>query len=508
MRNVFTKIVVLAVLFLILILIIFFDTFGISLSYKSVKEIKKNRKSKSDLITELKINGRTAIYDNTSKSYFYTVSDKRENQKYILKLELDGKYKYKIVGKSLNIINVNYKEPIKIIIYNNKFYYETKIQLTNLPIINIKTDSEIGDDDLNSEFNYISPKQEINNNIKIHIRGATSRYLSKKSYKVTTYNNSFTDEKNIQLEDFYYGHSFVLDSLQKDPSKIRNILSTEVWNDVSNDFSNVDINSEFVEVFINNKYNGLYVLTEPINRRTLKLNKSNIEDTSVIIKATRWNNFSGGMEYSISNDSAQLGYEIKYPDDETYYKKIWSNFFKNIEGYYTSSGITDDQVNNAFDYKNYIDIIVFNAFINNGDNKLIKNNYFYYKSLKDKGLYIQPWDMEFTFGLRYTGLYPIFSETDMKSYDEIYTYFNHKYASKTNKDLIKKYWLLRKSVFTKEYFNKLLDKYKNELNKGAALRDSNLWYEYDVEKEIENIRTWIYNRLNFFDEYIRGLEND
>ena len=51
-------------------------------------------------------------------------------------------------------------------------------------------------------------------------------------------------------------------------------------------------------------------------------------------------------------------------------------------------------------------------------------------------------------------------------------------------------------------------KYLNELNKGAALRDSKLWYEYDIEKEIEEIRTWIYNRIEFFDEYVKGLENE
>ena len=50
--------------------------------------------------------------------------------------------------------------------------------------------------------------------------------------------------------------------------------------------------------------------------------------------------------------------------------------------------------------------------------------------------------------------------------------------------------------------NSYLDSYKELLvNSGAASRDSERWYEYDVENEIETIREWAGRRIQFLDEY-------
>ena len=65
---------------------------------------------------------------------------------------------------------------------------------------------------------------------------------------------AYTKEKDVIMSDFYYGSSFILDAVYRDSSKIRNVLATNLWNDISNDFTNVDMNFEYVEFFINNEY--------------------------------------------------------------------------------------------------------------------------------------------------------------------------------------------------------------------------------------------------------------
>ena len=164
-------------------------------------------------------------------------------------------------------------------------------------------------------------------------------------------------------------------------------------------------------------------------------------------------------------------------------------------------------LSSTWNIENYIDIVILNAFINNSDNNLYKNNYFYMNSLNDKEVYIQPWDMEYSFGLNFSNENELFVNKDINDYNKIYTNFKHK-DTKVNELLIDRYYELRKNVLTKEYFDNLLDKYKNELVKGAALRDSNNWYEYDIEKEIEDVRNWIYNRIEYFDSYIESLQNE
>ena len=512
MNNNKLKIAIFVLLIFTLITMIFYSIFGVSLSYLSVKEIKQDRKLKEDLINSLKINNLDTVYDKNNNIYYYTISDRYENNNYVLKLELEDGYKYKIIGQTLNIIKVNYEKKIDIIIYNSKYYYETQIILTNLPLINIETEEKITTTDTESVFTYINSENAekiVASNSIIHTRGNTALYFPKKSYKIKMYNEKYTNEKDITIQNFYYGSSFVLDAVYRDSSKIRNVLATTLWNDISNDFTNLDMNSLFVELFINNEYSGLYVLTEPINRTKLNLSKSSSKDTSIVLKSQGWTTPNNKMDITDIDIDTYLEYELKYPNDEELFSASWEKILSKLSNYYEStydsSYIT---IENTWNIENYIDVIIFNAFINNMDNDLYKNNYFYMKSLDSDEVFIQPWDMEYSFGLNYSAENEILALKNVGDYNLIYTDFYHKNAPEINKLLINRYWKLRKNILTEEYFDSLLDEYKNQLTKGATLRDSDIWYEYDVEQEIEDIRTWIYNRLEFFDEYIEDLENE
>ena len=505
------KIIVFIFLIILFIVVLLCGIFGTSLSFLDLNKIKENRKIKENLVDNIKINNIETIYDNKNNIFYLMVSKDYENKNYILNIDLDIGLKYKLIDETLNIIKVDYTKPIKMIIYNDKYYFETKIQLTNLSLVNIITKNNIVDD-TESVFNYINSEVSqtlFSNNSKIHVRGNTSRNFDKKSYKINMYNKNYNSEKEVNISNFYYGNSFILDAIYRDASKIRNLLSTELWNDISNDFSNVNIYSEFVELFINNEYKGLYLLTEPINRRKLNLDKSTSQDTSVVIKAQEWNDLSSNIKFSNISSETFMGYELKYPNKESFYETSWEKILTKLSKYY-DNGFNNDYntIISTFNLNNYIDLIIFNAFTNNSDNNLDKNNYFYLNSLNSEEVFIQPWDMEYTFGIRYKGNAERNVYKNMNNYTKIYTGLYHKNATEINNLLIERYWELRKNILTKEYFDNLLNKYLDELNKGATLRDSKLWYEYDVEKEIEEIRTWIYNRIEFFDEYVESLENE
>ena len=76
--------------------------------------------------------------------------------------------------------------------------------------------------------------------------------------------------------------------------------------------------------------------------------------------------------------------------------------------------------------------------------------------------------------------------------------------SETLSLLKNRYWELRTDVITMDTINSYLDSYKDLLvNSGAAKRDSERWYEYDVEFEIEQIREWAKRRIEFLDEYFK-----
>lgn len=480
------KLLIFILLVTFLVIVFLYGIFGTGISYLSSREIKQDRELNEDLIKNLKINDIDVAYDKNNNTYYYTLSDKYENKIYVLKLELGDGLKYKLVDETLNIVKVNYNKPIDIIIYNDKYYYETKIQLTNLPIIMIDYKNQIGLENVNGIFTYINneySQKTFTNNIKIKVRGATTYNLPKKPYRINFYNKTYTEEKKVSFSNFYIGDSLVLDGVYREHSKIRNVLSTELWNDISDDFTDIDMYSEFVEVFLNDEYVGLYVLNEPVNRTKFKLNKTTENDTSFVVKSTS-------------------GYhEIKYPNNENYFLEIDNKINFILSNYFEKrTNSSYESIVNTFDIKNYIDIIIYNYFINNIDNRLEQNVYYYNNSLNENFVYIQPWDMEWTFGRTYNHK---ISEANIFDCT-----LKHENSEKINKLIINRYWELRKSIITEDYFNDLIDRYLEILNKGATSRDSNRWYYYDINEELTYIKNWIRDRIKYTDEKIRELENE
>ena len=340
MENCKIKILIFLLLLVSLLIILYYSVFEFSLSYISKEEIIKNREKVDNLIENLKINDIDIVYDKTTKLYFLSVPYEYKNDKYLLELNLDDGYKYKIVNYKTNKVNIDYEKIYEILIYNDKYYTQIFLQLTNLPIVSIITDTNITINETNSIFKYINVlnlDKIITSNSKIHTRGDTSKRYDKKSYKLEIYDNEYENEKNINIPNFYYGSSFILDATFRDCSKIRNVLSTQLWNDFSDDYENINMYSEFVELFINDEYVGLYVFTEPVNRKKLNLSKNAINDTSVVIKSTNFKYPTLKTEFNNIYDDTYLGYEIKYPNNQEYFDDVWEKYLLKMATYYDNN---------------------------------------------------------------------------------------------------------------------------------------------------------------------------
>ena len=293
--------------------------------------------------------------------------------------------------------------------------------------------------------------------------------------------------------------------MYRDDSNVRNHLATQMWNDISTSFTSVNMYSEYVEVFINGEYVGLYIFTEPVNRKNLNLSGSTENNTSVVIKSSDWA-LPSVFKYQNLIDDSYAGYELKYPNNEELFNVSWNSLLSKLSRYYPLKQKNNyDTIKNIFNMENYTSLALFNSFIDNEDNGLVKNNYFYQKSLNDE-IYIHPWDMEYSMGLSYSERVSMRYEKTLDDYKQVSFDINHTNSSRITEDIINKYWEYRKTVFSKEYIDNYLNDYKELLTKGAAKRDSALWTGYDIETEIEDVRTWLYNRIEVYDNYIKGLE--
>ncbi|MBE5870310.1 MAG: hypothetical protein E7294_03465 [Lachnospiraceae bacterium] len=105
------------------------------------------------------------------------------------------------------------------------------------------------------------------------LHGNTSLTYPKKSLrlKLLEQTEEGFSKHNADLLGIREDDDWILNSLYADESRVRDKLCMDLWQELganSNPFGkNFGVSGEFVEVFINDSYQGLYLLTHPIDRK-------------------------------------------------------------------------------------------------------------------------------------------------------------------------------------------------------------------------------------------------
>ncbi len=121
-------------------------------------------------------------------------------------------------------------------------------------------------------------------NAKFKLRGATSRHFDMKpSFTMKLQNSDYSKELDSTLLNIRSCSSWILDAMAIDRICMRNRVCFDIWNDFSPLPYSTDFNGrsgtkgEFVEVYINDSYTGIYCLSDKINRKLLDLKKAKEE---------------------------------------------------------------------------------------------------------------------------------------------------------------------------------------------------------------------------------------
>lgn len=254
---------------------------------------------------------------------------------------------------------------------------------------------------------------------KFRYRGASASTYAKKSFAV-----KLIDEAGEDFDANIFGireeNSWILDAMAIDRIRMRNRICFDVWNDMSRTPYDTKYDNRngtegvFVEVFINGNYQGLYCMTDKIDRKLLGLKKAKVdEDGEVAVRGLLYKGISWGSAYNLlSYQEADTGkdtwnaWELQYPDD---YPSIdtWQPLMDLID--FCSDKTTTDQFmqdyESYFYSENLVDYVVFTLALNVGDNAY--KNTFLSTVDKTKGhrYLVSPWDMDMSLGGHWDGKY-------------------------------------------------------------------------------------------------------
>jgi spore coat protein CotH len=479
-------------------------------------------------LKNFKINGVSCAYDIISNTYYYpvapgnsvsafTVSFDTVSTKSIL-LDNVSATTGSIVNTSLT---TNETIAIKALgIFNTSTNYN--LIITGLPVVILQTEAlSLGDEKVDASFKLVNPtyqaqgsKLEIATNIKISLRGATARYLPKKSYSVKLVDGNGNDA-DIPLLGLRNDNSWILDAMYIDPSRMRNRLCTDIWNG----FNNVPYIADepealngtrgyMTEVFFNNQYQGVYCLTERLDRKQLKVKKQ----YGNMYKADNWSdevNFSAITNpFDNNNESWGGGWQFAYPEIGDTPAPDWK-YLHSVVSFITSASdeVFKNEIGNKVDINNIVDYYIFMNILEAKDNQS-KNTFFSIYDYRTAGkFFYSVWDLDGAMGRDWDG--------SLLQHEILGAGKNNLYTRLLNlnavnfKDLVKARWnYLKDNQLSKSIVAGRIEAYRKILgSSNAFLREKAIWLlvEPDINAEATYMTNWYSAQYNMFNSYVNGL---
>ncbi|WPR70539.1 CotH kinase family protein [Flavobacterium sp. NG2] len=386
------------------------------------------------------------------------------------------------------------------------------LYFTQLPIISIDTQNNIIDEPkVHANFIYADSEQVLTSDIGIEIRGASSQGYPKKTYDLEFWeDNTGQETKNVKFGNLRSDDDWILDALYNEPLRLRSYIANKIWLDMhtphyinseSNAKAGADVN--YVEMFLNGIYNGIYNISEQIDQKQLKLKSYNGTIRGELYKGISWgaSTFESLPSY---NNSSRIwgGYEMKSPnDDET---TDWENLYQ-FTNFVLNSSNSDfnDNIWNKFNYDNYTDYFIFLNLLRAADNTG-KNIYLAKYTTNGSYFYI-PWDLDGCFGTIYNGTNQNITNDILTNglFDRVIKLNPNNYSN-----TISSKWFEYRNTILKE--NNLISKIENQyqylLDNKIYEREKLIYSNYSFgQQDVTYMIDWLYNRLSFLDTYFGGL---
>ena len=405
---------------------------------------------------------------------------------------------------------------------------------SNLPIISINTFGENIPDEprINAQMGIINNNSGTNNieddfndyngRITIEKRGNSSQEQEKPPYRFETIDDN-GENNNVKLLGLPEENDWILYAPWSDKSLIRNVLIYSL----SNDMGRYAPRSEFVELYLNNEYRGVYVLMEKIKR-----DKNRVAISSLDPNSNSGDNLTGG--YILKFDWAETGdnnggffslidgmrYNYHYPkpdeisSEQESYIQSYINSYENIMN---SNKYNSEQGYSKFiDIGSFVDFIILQEISRNVDAYGLSTYIYKDKESINNMLTAGPiWDFNHGFGN--CDYYKAW-ETDGWNISYTYEDMDQRafwWLKLWNDDNFKemvedRYKVLRRSILSTTNINTKVDQYVSELGNSVnknftkwPILGEYIWPNKEVfdtyQEEIIYLKSWINNRLTWMD---------
>lgn len=383
---------------------------------------------------------------------------------------------------------------------------------SEMPLITITTDGPI----VNSPavHGVINVADAEGNTVTMHagfkIRGTSSQQYDKKSYRIELWADaSGTEMADTTFLGMRSDDDWNLEAMSAQPLRLRDKIANELWMEMyrlpyaeSEPEALPGIRMKYADVFINGDYQGIYTLTERMDRKQLGLRKYNGEIRGVLYKGNGAGapTFENLPVYDNESDTWD-NYEWVYPNEEDAtidWNHLYSftNFVMNA-----SDNVFNSQYSAQIDKDNLIDYFLFVNSLKAMDN--MGRNIFLARYKKSSTYMYLPWDLDAILGLDTNGNLTNWAGGLMSNglFDRLSqdcTANGFVASTKT------RYTALRNTFLNTEHIMELVQNQYNELvENGAYEREHEAWPNYTVDaNQLAYMTDWLKDRFTYMDAEI------
>jgi hypothetical protein len=404
-----------------------------------------------------------------------------------------------------------------------------KLYFTQLPLVFLTATQEIVDEPkVPAKFTMIeSNENKITEDIGIEIRGGSTQFLySKKSYKIVFREDaSGMNNKDVSLLGMRSDDDWDLQAMPNEPLRMNEKTSFDIWRKINKlhyQSSEPDaVNGcrmKYAELFLNGEYNGVYCVSEPIDRKQLKLKKYDEKKgiRGELYKSHGWGPtiFSycppyDNNSFSWVDSRNNSGYDCEYPNE------VYPNWKPLHDFVYFVMNSSDanfyNQYSSCFNVNNAIDYFIFLNLAAACDNT--GNNLFVARYNTNEPYFYVPWDFDGSFGNYWDGTK--YTKTDTILTNGFYNRLLKDNSENGFMQRLKNKWQeLRNDWLTESGLMALFsENYDYLIRNGVYEREELIWqdkdsYHFDPQY-MEYMQKWITERLKFLDNefnYTTGIQ--
>lgn len=419
------------------------------------------------------------------------------------------------------------------ILINSGRVSEFGIVLTGLPVLCMQKtdDSEIvRKEDHSGQIRLLAPLETIAGKdpapseadsgvlrCVFHVRGNVSSLLEKKPYKISLKNDR-GEKKKVSLLGMRTDDDWILNPLFTDSSRIREMTAYALWDKISAlaDVPQKSSRMQYVELVLDNSYQGIYALSEPVDGKQTGLGEGDL-----LYKIDRWDREYPYLDlYDESAGKTEILNGHGLPCVEITYPRQWDRTasWDPMKAYHEFSFRTQDpetlrQAGLEIDMDSVVTLSLYCAMTHAMDNNW-KNSLLIAKKTGEGKyrLYRTIWDLNYVFGDVFVYKpeegYTAFSAASAMKWkpfeDTTYDYEAFASADPSAAELTAQKWKQwRKGGIDADMVCLLAKEYETKLrDSGAIARENARWpLQTTFDDSLERMETWIRRRFQYLDGY-------